>query len=119
MRFVCDFRGLNNMTKKDSHPLPHIRDIIDDMQDVKYWTTLDEAGVYWFMPLDANDKEKTFEFNVALRPHKCWDIIPAYDGYVSCWNIVRKDIGLHGRWSYSAELGSNTKKSLMRCSEDC
>ena len=25
MRFVCDFRGLNNVTKKDTYPLPHVR----------------------------------------------------------------------------------------------
>ena len=72
MRFVCDFPGLNNVMKKDSYPLPHIRDIIDKMQDAKYWTMLDAAGAYWSMPLDENDKEKTsftvpqgkFEFDV-------------------------------------------------------
>ena len=30
-RFVCEFRGLNNVTKKDSYPLPHVRDVIDKM----------------------------------------------------------------------------------------
>ena len=72
MRFVCDFRGLNNVTKKDTYPLPHIRDIIDKMQDAKYWSTLDAAGAYWSMPLNESDKEKTaftvprgkYEFNV-------------------------------------------------------
>ena len=71
MRFVCDFRGLNNVMKKDSYPLPHIRDIIDKMQGTNYWTTLDAAGAYWSMPLMEKDKEKTsftvpqgkFEFN--------------------------------------------------------
>ena len=72
MRFVCDFRGLKNVTKKDTYPLPHIRDIIDKMQDAKYWSTLDAAGAYWSMPLNEKDKEKTaftvprgkYEFNV-------------------------------------------------------
>ena len=72
MRFVCDFRGLNSVTKKDTYPLPHIRDIIDKMQDAKYWSTLDAAGAYWSMPLNEEDKEKTaftvprgkYEFNV-------------------------------------------------------
>ena len=32
MRFVCDFRGLKDVIKKDSYPLPHIRDVIDKMQ---------------------------------------------------------------------------------------
>ena len=46
MRFVCDFRGLNNVTKKDSYPLPHIRDVIDKMEGAKFWTTLDAASAY-------------------------------------------------------------------------
>ena len=72
MRFVCDFRGLNDVTKKDTYPLPHISDVIDKMQGAKYWTTLDAASAYWSMPLAEADKEKTafsvqrgkFEFNV-------------------------------------------------------
>ena len=72
MRFVCDFRSLNDSTKKDTYPLPHLRDVIDKMHGAKYWTTLDAASAYWSMPLAEEDKEKTafsvprgkFEFNV-------------------------------------------------------
>ena len=72
MRFVCDFRGLNDVTKKDNYPLPHIRDVVDKMEGSNYWTTLDAASAYWSMPLSEQDKEKTafsiprgkFEFNV-------------------------------------------------------
>ena len=72
MRFVCDFRGLNDVTKKDSYLLPRVRDVIDSMQGAQYWTTLDAASAYWSIPLADSDKEKTafsvprgkFEFNV-------------------------------------------------------
>lgn len=72
MRFVCDFRGLNDVSKKDSYPLPHIRDVIDRMHGTQFWTTLDAASAYWSMPLNESDKEKTafsvprgkYEFNV-------------------------------------------------------
>ena len=72
MRFVCDFRGLNNVTKKDSYPLPYIRDVIDKMEGAKFWSTLDAASAYWSMPVANEDREKTafsvprgkFEFNV-------------------------------------------------------
>ena len=72
IRFVCDFRKLNDVTKKDTYPLPHIRDVIDKMAGAVYWTTLDAASAYWSMPLKEVDKEKTafsiprgkFEFNV-------------------------------------------------------
>ena len=42
-RFVCDFRGLNDVSKKDNYPLPHIKDVIDKMEGSKYWTTLFSA----------------------------------------------------------------------------
>ena len=72
MRFVCDFRGLNDATKKDSYPLPHVRDVIDKMNGARYWSTLDAASAYWSIPLAEQDREKTafsvprgkFEFNV-------------------------------------------------------
>ena len=71
-RFVCDFRGLNDVTKKDTYPLPNIRDVLDNMHGSRYWSTLDAASAYWSMPLVEKDKEKTafsvrggkFEFNV-------------------------------------------------------
>ena len=71
-RFVCDFRGVNEVTKRDTYPLPHIKDVIDKMAGSKYWSTLDAASAYWSIPLSEADKEKTafavprgkFEFNV-------------------------------------------------------
>ena len=71
-RFVCDFRGVNDVTKKDTYPLPHIKDVIDKMAGSQYWSTLDAASAYWSIPLSETDKEKTafavprgkFEFNV-------------------------------------------------------
>ena len=51
MHFVCDFRELNDVTKKDSYPLPHIRDVIDKMEGAKFWTTLHAASAYWSMPV--------------------------------------------------------------------
>ena len=43
-RFVCDFRGLNDVTKKDTYPLPNVRDVLDSMHGARYWTTLDAAS---------------------------------------------------------------------------
>ena len=71
-RFVCDFRGLNDITKKDTYPLPRIDDVIDKMGGVKYWTKVDAAAAYWSIPLAERDREKAafsvpngkFEFNV-------------------------------------------------------
>ena len=34
LRFVCDFRNLNYVTKRDTYPLPLIQDIVDKMEDI-------------------------------------------------------------------------------------
>ena len=44
VRFVCDFRALNDITRKDTYPLPQIKDVIDKMQGMKYWSTMDDAS---------------------------------------------------------------------------
>ena len=72
-RSVCDFRDLNDVTKKDTYPLPHIKDAIDKMEGAKFWSTLDAASASWSMPLAELDKENTafsapgtgkFEFSI-------------------------------------------------------
>ena len=80
MHFVWDFRGLNDTIKKDSYPLPHIRDAIDQMQGAKFWTTLDAASAYWSMPLAEQDKEKTAfsvprgKFEINLTQYGLWTL---------------------------------------------
>ena len=59
LRFVCDFRYLNDVTKRDTYPLPNIQDIIDKTSGSMYWTILDAASAYWSVPLSEEDKEKT------------------------------------------------------------
>ena len=44
VRFVVDYIGLNDVTEKDSYPLPNIQDILDKMDGTQYWTTLDCAS---------------------------------------------------------------------------
>ncbi|MDD9361324.1 MAG: pol polyprotein, partial [Anaplasma sp.] len=71
-RFCVDFRRVNEVTKKDVHPLPRIDDIMDALQGAKYFTTLDLASGYWQVAVNEKDKEKTafscssglYEFNV-------------------------------------------------------
>ena len=51
LRFVCDFRSLNDVTIKDTYPLPRISEIVDKMDGTVLWTTLDAASAYWSIPL--------------------------------------------------------------------
>lgn len=58
-RFCIDFRKLNQLTIKDSYPLPRIDDAIDALGGSRYFSTLDLASGYWQIPLAASDREKT------------------------------------------------------------
>ena len=71
-RFCVDFRKLNQITKKNSYPLPLIDDILALLGKAKFFTSLDLKSGYWQVLMDDLDKEKTafachrglFEFNV-------------------------------------------------------
>ena len=73
-RFCVDFRKLNQITKKNSYPLPVIDDILALLGKAKYFTSLDLKSGYWQVLMNKEDKEKTsfachrglFEFNVML-----------------------------------------------------
>jgi len=41
LRIIVDFRKLNDLTIGDSFPLPNITDILDQLRNAKYFSTLD------------------------------------------------------------------------------
>lgn len=58
-RFCLDYRAVNDITKKDRHPLPRISDLLEALSGAKYFTTLDLAAGYWQIPMAEEDIEKT------------------------------------------------------------
>ena len=59
MRFCIDFRKVNDLTKKDAHPLPRIDDTLDTLGEAQWFLTLDLASGYWQVEMDPADREKT------------------------------------------------------------
>ncbi len=71
-RFCVDYRGLNAATKKDVYPIPRVEDVLERLNGMRYFTTLDLVQSYYQIAIAEEDKEKTafiteegaFEYNV-------------------------------------------------------
>ena len=59
LRFCLDSRKLNAVTKKDSYKLPYISEIIDNLRDAKYLTSLDLSKSFWQILINEKDRCKT------------------------------------------------------------
>ena len=59
MRFVIDYRKLNDNTKRDDYPMPNVRDLIDELNGAKYFSCMDLPSAYWHIPMEETSIEKT------------------------------------------------------------
>ena len=65
-RFCVDYRKLNDLTKKDSFPLPLIQKSIDTLSSMQFFSTIDLISGYWQVEMDKESTtyNELFEFNV-------------------------------------------------------
>lgn len=59
VRFCVDYRKLNSVTRKDAHPLPHIKDVFDSLQGATIFSTLDLKSGYWQVPMSPESIPRT------------------------------------------------------------
>ena len=59
LRFCVDYRELNKITKRDTFPLPRVDDLLDQLGNSRYFTTLDLASGYWQISVAPSSREKT------------------------------------------------------------
>ena len=58
-RFCVDFRRLNEVTIKDSYPMPNIEDILDHLGGAKYFSTLDLKSGFFQVGVHENSRHYT------------------------------------------------------------
>jgi len=71
LRIVVDFRRLNDLTNEDSYALSNIPNILNQLGNAKYFSTIDLASSYHQIAMNEKDKNKTafstpyghYEFN--------------------------------------------------------
>ena len=68
-RFCIDYRQLNAVTKADTYPLPRIDDLLDQLGQCHYFSTLDLASGYWQIRMSTASREKT----AFVTPHGLYE----------------------------------------------
>ena len=74
LRFCVDYRGLNDLTVRNSYPLPHMDDLFDRLQGAQYFSKIDLRTGFYQIPLAEEDRAKT-----AFRTrygHFEWTVLP-------------------------------------------
>ena len=59
LRFYIDFRRLNSLNRKDSHPLPRIGQTLDCLVGSAYYSTFDLTSGFWQVPMSEESKPFT------------------------------------------------------------
>lgn len=58
-RLVIDYRKLNSITEIENFPMPLIEDILNSLNGIKYFTTLDIKGAFHQIELEEDSKNYT------------------------------------------------------------
>jgi len=69
LRLCADYRALNEVTKKDRHPLPLISEALDRLGGAKYFTKLDIKDAYHNIRIREGEEWKT-TFSTKLRTYE-------------------------------------------------
>ena len=59
LRFCIDFRKLNSLTVKESHPLPPICETLESLAGAAHYSTFDMNSGFWQVPMDEESKQYT------------------------------------------------------------
>ena len=69
--FCIDFRKLNSLTVKDSHPLPHICQTLESLTGAAHYLTFNMNCGFWQVPMDEESKQYTAFTLGSMGLYKC------------------------------------------------
>ena len=56
MRFCVDYRKLNSIAEADTYPMPRVDELMDDLSNAYFISTLDLTRGYWQVPVEARSR---------------------------------------------------------------
>ena len=74
-RLCIDYRKLNNVTIPDHEPIPRMDDLLDQLSNVKYFTSLDVTSGYWHVKRKPENVVHKSAF-VTQQGHYEWMVMP-------------------------------------------
>ena len=69
--FCIDFRKLNSLTVKDSHPLPRICETLESLAGAAHFSMFDMNSGFWQVPMDKESKQYTAFTLGSMGLYKC------------------------------------------------
>ena len=75
LHFCIDFRKLNSLTVKDSHPLPRICETLESLAGATHFLTFDMNSGFWQVPMDEDSKQYT-AFTLGSMGLYEWESMP-------------------------------------------
>jgi hypothetical protein len=64
LRLCTDYRGLNEVTRKDAYPLPRVDDTLDELKDANFYTHIDLTYGFWQVRVRDHDIHKKAFYTV-------------------------------------------------------
>lgn len=58
-RFCLDSRKLNSVTRKDAYNLPYVSEILDNLRDARFLSSIDLSKAFWQIRIAEQDRDKT------------------------------------------------------------
>ena len=71
LHFCIDFRKLNSLTVKDSHPLPHICETLESLAGAAHYSTFNMNSGFWQVPMDKESKQYTAFMLGSMGLYEC------------------------------------------------